>query len=87
MIQQVLEELEQLGWPKKDLFGPQMALEETISNAIRHGNHEDPNKQVDIEVKMGPQYFWARVRDEGSGFQQEKVGPSLALQDVRGMKQ
>jgi serine/threonine-protein kinase RsbW len=73
LIQEVIDELENLAWSKEDIFGPQMALEETISNGIRHGNHEDPSKQVHVEVKMGPSHFWARVCDEGDGFHLEDV--------------
>jgi serine/threonine-protein kinase RsbW len=67
-IQQVLEELAELGWQRHDLFGVQMALEETISNGIRHGNKEDPDKQVHVQCHLGPHRFWAQIRDEGEGF-------------------
>ena len=73
LIQEVVDELDNLAWSKEDLFGPQIALEETISNGIRHGNHENPSKWVHIEVKMGPRYFWAQVCDEGDGFRPDEV--------------
>lgn len=68
-IQAALEQLTELGWSKCDLFGVHMALEESISNAIRHGNKEDPAKFVEVECQLGPQRFWMRVCDEGPGFQ------------------
>lgn len=72
-IQQVLSELTKLGWQQRDLFGVQMALEETISNGIRHGNKEDPNKLVHVQCRLGPNRFWAQIRDEGKGFFPDSV--------------
>jgi len=72
-IQQVLDELAALGWQKPHLFGVQMALEESISNAIRHGNKEDPAKHVHVECRLGANRFWARIRDEGEGYEPAAV--------------
>jgi serine/threonine-protein kinase RsbW len=72
-IQSALEQLADLGWGKCDLFGVHMALEESISNAIRHGNKEDPSKFVDVECRLAPHRFWLQVCDEGPGFKPEVV--------------
>ena len=69
----VIGQLEELGWSRCDLFAVEMALEESISNAIRHGNKEDPAKQVDVECRMSAECFWARVCDEGLGFEPSAV--------------
>lgn len=72
-VQQVLDELASLGWKQRDLFGVHMALEESISNAIRHGNKLDPTKQVDVQCRISPSLFWVSVSDEGAGFCPSKV--------------
>ena len=72
-IQAVLDHLQQLGWERGDLFAIHMALEESISNAIRHGNKEDPGKEVAVECEMSSGRFWIRVCDEGPGFDPRKV--------------
>jgi serine/threonine-protein kinase RsbW len=72
-IQSILEQLEELGWKHRDLFAIQMALEESISNAIRHGNKEDPAKQVAIACELSSVRFWIRVCDEGAGFDPKAV--------------
>jgi serine/threonine-protein kinase RsbW len=72
-VQDVLDGLANLGWSQSDLFGVHMALEESISNAIRHGNKEDPAKQVEVECQISPERFWARITDEGSGFRPTEV--------------
>lgn len=72
-VQSVLEHLEHLGWTRSDLFAIHMALEESISNAIRHGNKEDPQKRVAVECELSSVRFWIRVCDEGPGFDPKAV--------------
>ena len=72
-VTKLLERLKDLGWDEKVLFGIHMALEESISNAIRHGNKEDSSKSVSIECELSPDRFWARVCDEGEGYDPGKV--------------
>jgi len=67
-VQEILEKLQQLGWEEKILFGVHMALEESISNAIRHGNKESPQKKVLVECELDVARFWAKVCDEGEGY-------------------
>ena len=67
-VQQVLDGLIELRWQEADLFGVHMALEESISNAIRHGNKEDPTKQVHVECQLSADRFWAKICDEGQGY-------------------
>jgi len=65
-VQGVLERLQELGWKKDVLFGIHVALEESISNAIRHGNKENTLKKVLVECELGATRFWAKVCDEGA---------------------
>jgi serine/threonine-protein kinase RsbW len=67
-MQQILDQLKALGWEGRDLFGIEVALEESLSNAIRHGNCLDESKQVQVDCKASPERFWLRVQDEGCGF-------------------
>ena len=66
-------QLQQLGWDGHDLFGIEMALEESMTNAIRHGNRLDETKQVVVYCKASPERFWLRVKDEGPGFHPGEV--------------
>lgn len=73
LLEEILSELARLGWNGRDFFGIQMALEESLTNAIRHGNRFDHAKQVHVECKLGPDHFWLRITDEGAGFQPQAV--------------
>lgn len=50
------------------------AVREAISNAIIHGNHEDPYKRVHIVCRCNSDgEVRITVRDEGTGFQSDAV--------------
>ena len=72
-IDDVIQALAEFGWAQSDQFAVHMALEESISNGIRHGNKEDPAKRVAVECRVGKQDFWARICDEGPGFRPDDV--------------
>lgn len=72
-MEEILGQLTKLGWSDRELFGVQMALEESLTNAIRHGNKCDESKQVTLGCKVSPERFWLQVEDEGPGFIPEHV--------------
>jgi serine/threonine-protein kinase RsbW len=79
-MQEILQVLQELGWDGRDLFGVELALEESLSNAIRHGNRLDESKLVLVECKASPQRFWLQVRDQGAGFRPDAV-PDCTAED------
>ncbi len=81
-LEEILQELERLGWNGRDFFGIQMALEESLTNAIRHGNRLDESKEVLVECKLSGEKFWLRVTDEGSGFQPREVPDCTADENL-----
>lgn len=81
-LQEILEELEGLGWGGRDLFGIELALEESLTNAIRHGNRLDASKEVLVECKASPERFWLRVSDQGVGFRPGAVPDCTADENL-----
>ena len=82
LMEEILRELERLGWDGRDFFGIQMALEESLTNAIRHGNRLDETKHVLVECKLSGEQFWLRVTDEGLGFQPQEVPDCTADENL-----
>lgn len=72
-MDEILAKLTSLGWSDRELFGVQMALEESLTNAIRHGNKCDESKEVLLVCKVSPERFWLLVEDQGPGFIIEHV--------------
>jgi serine/threonine-protein kinase RsbW len=52
----------------RDLFSIELALEEALVNAIKHGNQLDPDKRVFVRYEIAGDRFDIRIEDEGPGF-------------------
>jgi serine/threonine-protein kinase RsbW len=81
-MEEILQALKELGWDRRDLFGVELALEESLTNAIRHGNKLDESKPVEVECKASPQRLWLRVRDQGRGFHPNHVPDCTADENL-----
>lgn len=81
-LEEVLATAESLGWEGRDYFGLQMTLEETLTNAIRHGNHCNVSKRVRAACKVSGERFWLRVEDEGHGFKRDEVADCTADENL-----
>ena len=64
----------------RDVFGVQLALEEAINNAIRHGNRSDPAKSVRVAYHVDTDQVWLEVEDEGDGFEPAAI-PDPTLEE------
>ncbi len=62
------------------LFHIKLVLEEALTNAIKHGNKFDPKRYVDVEVAVKGDLLVMKVRDEGAGFDHERL-PDPTLQE------
>jgi serine/threonine-protein kinase RsbW len=49
-------------------FAVSLLLREALTNAVVHGNRQDPAKSVRVEVFCGRRWITLRVRDQGRGF-------------------
>jgi serine/threonine-protein kinase RsbW len=58
------------------------ALREAFANAIIHGNHEDPRKHVHVTCRCEPDEVSIAVKDEGQGFDINKVADPTAPENV-----
>ena len=45
-----------------------MAVRESVANAVEHGNKYDPNKTVDVRFTVGVDALRVTIRDHGEGF-------------------
>jgi len=81
-MQEILSQLSQCGWDGRDLFGVELTLEESLNNAMRHGNRMDESKLVLVECRVSPERFWIRVEDEGSGFRPQTVPDCTADENL-----
>ena len=76
----ILLQLQDYEWPQKDIFAIQLAFEEALVNAIRHGNQSENRLGVKVHLEISPQVFLARISDEGTGFDPDNL-PDPTLDD------
>ncbi len=61
----------------------ELAVQEALANAIRHGCNDDPSKQVQCMVTCDEAgEFVIVVRDPGSGFDHAADGDPLAAENI-----
>jgi serine/threonine-protein kinase RsbW len=56
----------------------EIALREALANAIIHGNHENSGKHVHVRCRCEPSEISIAVKDEGRGFDIEKIADPTA---------
>jgi serine/threonine-protein kinase RsbW len=66
--QQLLDEVQARGFRQECLFAIRLALDEALANAVRHGNDNDPDKQLSIMWSITDDRVTISVEDEGHGF-------------------
>ncbi len=71
--QRILGVLESMGYDQAACFAVRTALEEAVSNATHHGNHDDRDRTVTIECAADPAAVVIEVQDEGLGFDPRSV--------------
>jgi serine/threonine-protein kinase RsbW len=66
--QAIIDATEAQGFGKDEVFAIRLALDEAVSNAIHHGNKNDPTKKITIEYRIDDRTVRIDVTDEGTGF-------------------
>ncbi len=61
------------GYDEDERFAIKLALEEAMTNAVKHGNRNDPDRHITIRYAVGPRRMVINVADEGRGFDPSSV--------------
>jgi serine/threonine-protein kinase RsbW len=67
---------------EKEIFCIRLALEEALTNAIKHGNRLDRNKKVHITYQIHAERFEVVITDEGQGFDPDEVPDPTAIENL-----
>jgi serine/threonine-protein kinase RsbW len=76
----ILAAVEKHRFVENAVFGIKLALDEAMINAVKHGNKLDPNKRVQVWVKVSPAVCDITIQDEGPGFNPDAV-PDPTLEE------
>ncbi len=83
LIQVVLRDaLNRLGVDEDTRHWVDVAVREAVANAIKHGNAQDPAKQVHVDLFLEGEDVIIRVEDEGVGFDPDQLRDPLAPENL-----
>ena len=83
LVQVVLDEsLRRLACDDDTRYWVGIAVREAVANAIKHGNHLDPGKKVEIDLRVEGEDLIVSVLDEGNGFDPGGVADPLEPENL-----
>jgi serine/threonine-protein kinase RsbW len=83
LVQVVLRDsLERLGVDEDTRHWVDVAVREAVANAIKHGNAQDPGKQVHVDLFREGDEVVIQVEDEGIGFDPAQLQDPLAPENL-----
>jgi anti-sigma regulatory factor (Ser/Thr protein kinase) len=79
----VKQVLQGKGWPDEEVMKVELALQEALANAIRHGCKGDPSKQIQCCLTVEPNgEIMLVVRDPGAGFDPSVVPNPMQAENL-----
>jgi serine/threonine-protein kinase RsbW len=83
LVQVVFESLSSdVGFDADASHWMSVAIRESVTNAVRHGNKLDATKRVIIRFEVGEGEFSVSVEDEGQGFDPNQIPDPLAEENL-----
>ncbi len=81
-VARALEIARRAGFDDDALFGIDMAVRESIANAVVHGSQQDETKLIDLSFVRSQASLEISVRDRGEGFNPDSVADPTAPQNL-----
>lgn len=78
----VIAALDRFGYDQAGAFAIRLALEEALTNAVRHGNKNDPTRLVTLECAISDHETTLAVQDQGEGFDPSAVPDPTAAENL-----
>lgn len=83
LVQVVLKNtLDELGVEEDARDSIDLAVREAVANAIKHGNAQDPSKQVHVDLLLEGDELVIRIEDEGPGFDPSAIRDPLDPENI-----
>jgi serine/threonine-protein kinase RsbW len=80
--ERIMAELARCKYGADVTFAIKLALEEALTNAVKHGNDNDSSKQLIVRYSVTPERTVIVVRDEGHGFAPNRVPDPTADENL-----
>jgi len=79
---QILQTVADNGFEGQSYFAITLALEEALTNAIKHGNRLDKSKKVRVDATVTPKQLEIEIEDEGPGFDRSSVPDPTTAENI-----
>ncbi len=70
------------GYDADTIFAIKLSLEEALTNAVKHGNRNDPSKRITVRYYVDAERTVVMVRDEGGGFVPDEIPDPTAEENL-----
>ena len=82
-VEKLIDEMTENHQIESDLYGKILvATIEAVNNAIIHGNKSDRKKKVCIDLYLEGRKIKIKIKDEGEGFEYDKVPDPTAPENI-----
>jgi len=78
----IMRELARCAYSGDVIFAIKLALEEALTNAVKHGNSNDATKRLTVRYSVNRERTVIMVRDEGVGFTPARVPDPTADENL-----
>ena len=78
----ILQKIEECHFSRECRFAVKLALEEALTNAVKHGNGNDATKKLVVRSYVDQQRVVIAIRDQGSGFAPKAVPDPTADENL-----
>jgi serine/threonine-protein kinase RsbW len=82
VLKRIMEDVVRAGFPDECRFAIQLALDEALVNAARHGNKLDPSKTVHAAWSFDDKQFRISIEDQGPGFDPDALPDPTAEENL-----
>lgn len=69
----IVGEAQACGFCEDTLFAVKLAMEEAMTNAVKHGNRGDPSRRIVVRYAVTNEKLVVIVTDQGTGFAPELI--------------
>ena len=80
--ERILADLAIHNYDEQSIFAIKLALEEALTNAVKHGNGNDPARKLTVRYAVKPRHVVIAIRDEGPGFTPELLPDPTADENL-----
>lgn len=78
----IMSALSRCQYDEETIFAIKLALEEALTNGVKHGNRNDPGKKLRVRYFVNPERTVIMVGDEGCGFAPDCVPDPTAEENL-----